>query len=93
MLEVRVPVVPFPDPIVQKQQPLPRSLDGIVLGVLDNQKPNASLLLDRIIARLGERSRLAKLVRTQKSPPIPASEEAITTLSGGADMTLIASAD
>src|SRR5262249_21319375 len=90
---VRIPIVSYPDPIVQAQRPLPAKLAGIKLGVLDNQKPNASALLDEIIAGLGRHGPFAKVLRERKSPPIPASQLAIETLSGGADMTIIGSAD
>jgi hypothetical protein len=89
-MEARVPVVPYPDPQVVTQRPLPRSTAGIVLGVLDNQKPNATPLLDAIVAALPAP---ARIVRAQKSPPIPASEEALGSLARGVDMTIIASAD
>ena len=45
MIEVRVPVVPYPDPQLVKPNPLPRRLEGITLGVL----PFLTILLLGII--------------------------------------------
>jgi hypothetical protein len=93
MIEVRIPTVGYPEVTAVPLQPLPRSLEGLTLGVIDNQKPNATPLLEAIVQGLSEHGRPKRVIRTQKSPPIPASEEVITTLSGGADMTIIGSAD
>jgi hypothetical protein len=93
MIEVRVPIVPYPDPVLQTPRPLPPSLDGITLGILDNQKPNATALLETIVEGLGKLGKPARILRQKKSPPIPAGQPAIATLSGGADMTIIGSAD
>jgi hypothetical protein len=93
MVRVHVPIVEYPDPVEQRPNPLPRSLAGVTLGILDNQKPNSTLLIEAILGALPPSERPARLVRAFKSPPIPAPEEALTTLSGGVDMTLIASAD
>lgn len=93
MIEVRVPVVEYPDPQLVEPNPLPRSLGGLVLGVLDNQKPHATELLEAISAALGQPDPPRKVVRETKSPPIPASRWAIDSLAASADMTLVGSAD
>lgn len=93
MIEVRVPVVAYPDPQLVEPNPLPRSLGGRVLGLLDNQKPHASELLDAIATALSQPDPPSEILRETKSPPIPASRWAIESLSAGADMTLVGSAD
>jgi hypothetical protein len=93
MIEVRVPIVAYPDPQLVQPNPLPRSVAGLVLGLLDNQKPHASDLLQAIVAGLSQPDPPSKVLRETKSPPIPASRWAIESLSAGADMTLVGSAD
>jgi hypothetical protein len=92
-MKLRVPIVPYPRPEVLEPRPLPARLRGVVLGLLNNQKPNATELLAAILGRLEHVAPPARVVRGIKSQPIPAPTDVITTLAGGADMTLIASAD
>jgi hypothetical protein len=93
MIEVRVPVVAYPDPKLVQPNPLPRSLAGLTLGVLDNQKPHATELLQAIVSGLSQPDPPARVLRETKSPPIPASLQAIDSLAAGADMTIVGSAD
>ncbi len=46
--------------------PRPRSLDGIRLGILDNSKWNASKLLRRLTALLGEGSAVGRVTYYKK---------------------------
>lgn len=93
MIEVRVPIVAYPDPQLVEPNALPRSLAGRVLGLLDNQKPHATELLQAIAGGLSAPVPPSKVLRETKSPPIPASRWAIDSLSAGADMVLVGSAD
>ncbi len=42
------------------------SLDGKVVGLLDNAKPNSDRILDMVASLLGEKYRLAGIVRKRK---------------------------
>ncbi len=93
-MRVRIPTVKHLEPTPQARNPLPPKLAGIRLGILDNQKPNATLLLNDIVAILEERhGPFAKIVRQRKSPPTPASTMALDTLAREVDVTIIASGD
>jgi hypothetical protein len=48
------------------------TLEGVTLGLLCNSKPNAQLLLDAVAEGLGERVRLAGIVRDSKAAPTSA---------------------
>lgn len=60
------------DPTGQAQpasHPLARgvpSLEGLTLGILDNQKPNAGRVLEAVAARLREKFPLAGVVKREK---------------------------
>ena len=84
------------DPEVEREKRLaPRraTLDGSVLGLLDNRKGNADHLLRRIGERLGERYALREIVYITK--PIfsrPAPEEQLAQLKA-CDVVITALAD
>jgi hypothetical protein len=68
------------------------SLADLRIGVLDNSKPNADVLLGRVVERLAERARGATIRRWQKpgaSHPALMLEE----IAGAVDVVLTASAD
>jgi len=93
-MRVRIPTVRHPEPKPVTRNPLPATLAGIRLGILDNQKPNATLLLDDIVKLLqAKHGPFAKIVRQRKSPPTPASQMALDTLSREVDVTIIGSGD
>lgn len=93
-MEVRFPIVSYAQGELQRLQPFPTSIDGLTVGLLNNQKPNSALLLDSVLGGLRQHGRIAGVIRTTKSPPLPAPEEALGLLSAqGVDMTIIASAD
>lgn len=93
-MRVRIPTVRHPEPKPAVRSPLPASIGGIRLGILDNQKPNATDLLKDIVASLERRhGPFAKVVRQTKSPPTPASTMALDTLSREVDVTIIGSGD
>lgn len=91
-MEIRVPIVSRPVVLPQPVRPFSRSLEGAVLGVLDNQKQNSTRLVEAVIARLTVTASLKGVLRAQKSPPLPAPDIAFERLSS-ADVVLVASAD
>ena len=68
------------------------SLAGLRIGVLDNSKPNADVLLGRVAERLAERVGGATIRRWQKPgashPPLM-----LDDVAGGAEVDLTGSAD
>lgn len=55
-------------PTRHRLAPLPRSLDGVTIGLVDNSKANAAFLLDQVGAALAE-TRHATLLRFGKRVP------------------------
>ena len=92
MPNVFIPVAYYPTAARQSRQPLPNSLKGVRLGVLNNQKPNATELLESIVSKLQELTGSSVEYRT-KSPPSPAAPGAIDYLSQETDMVIIGSGD
>ena len=83
-----------PRPVSFQPAPRPSTLDGKVVGLLNNGKPNADRLLARLHARLAERYRLAGVVHDGKpSTTRPAPEAVIETLAGRADVVITAVGD
>jgi hypothetical protein len=72
----------------------PRSLDKLVIGVLDNSKPNARVLLERVASALAERFG-AGAVRVWQKPgsSVPASPEVLEEIVSSAGVILTGSAD
>jgi len=71
----------------------PRSLQGVTIALLDNSKPNAGVLLERVGALLAARG--AAAVRGWQKPgsSIAASPAVIEEIAGAARVALTASAD
>ena len=55
-----------PEPVKASMALRPDTLDGKVLGILDNGKPNAKRLLDLVGELVTERYNLAGVVKRQK---------------------------
>lgn len=53
------------------------TLDGVVLGLLNNSKSNAALLLDLVAERLELRVRLGGIVRAEKQTPTNAAPDGV----------------
>ncbi|HTO11282.1 MAG TPA: hypothetical protein VMQ51_06900 [Candidatus Binatia bacterium] len=68
------------------------SLAGLRIGVLDNSKPNADVLLGRVAERLAERVAGATVRRWQK-PGASHPALMLDEVAGGADVVLTGSAD
>ena len=56
-----------PEEVDAKMAPRFHSLDGRVLGILDNSKPNSDRILDAVVKLLEEKYNLAGIVRRRKS--------------------------
>ena len=67
-------------------------LDGLRIGVLDNSKPNADVLLGRVAERLAERAGGASIRRWQK-PGASNPALMIDEIAGAADVVLTGSGD
>ena len=72
--------------------PLPL-LTGLSLGILDNTKPNAGLLLDRLADRLSDRVGLKIALTETKNAALAAPTEVLDTLSKEVQVVLTGSAD
>ena len=72
--------------------PLPL-LTGLSLGILDNTKPNAGLLLDRLADRLSDRVGLKIGLTETKNAALAAPTEVLNTLSKEVQVVLTGSAD
>lgn len=72
----------------------PRSLEGATIALLDNSKPNAGALLERLGALLAARSS-ARAVKAWSKPgaSMPAAAAVIEEIAASARVALTASAD
>jgi hypothetical protein len=72
----------------------PRSLEGVTIALLDNSKPNAAVLLERVGALLAARGH-ARAVKAWSKPgsSIGASPAVIEEIAAAARVALTASAD
>lgn len=68
-------------------------MNGLSLGILDNTKPNARVLLDRLSDRLVERVGLTLAIAETKNAALAASDQVLESLSKEVQVVLTASAD
>ena len=68
-------------------------LTGLSLGILDNTKPNAGVLLNRLADRLSERLGLKIALTETKNAALAAPTEVLNTLSKEVQVVLTGSAD
>ena len=68
-------------------------MNGLSLGILDNTKPNARVLLDRLADRLVERVGLTLALAETKNAALAASDQVLESLSKEVQVVLTASAD
>jgi hypothetical protein len=75
----------------------PPVLSGLRIGVLDNAKPNARLLMERVAVRLGERTGATVELVTDKGPghnaATPVSDPVLERLAEEVDLVITGSAD
>jgi hypothetical protein len=70
-----------------------RVLAGARIGVLDNLKPNAGLLMGRVASQLAARAGTGSAVVLTKNAAQPAPKEVIDRLQHEVDLVLTGSAD
>ncbi|MBC95787.1 hypothetical protein CL649_02850 [bacterium] len=68
-------------------------LSGLSMGVLDNTKPNAGLLLNRLAERLTDRVGLKLALTETKNAALAAPDQVLETLSKEVQVVLTGSAD
>jgi len=68
-------------------------LTGRRIGVLDNTKPNAGLLLDRLARRLAERTGAEVSARETKNAALAAPDQVMGRLTKEVELVLTGSAD
>ncbi len=73
--------------------PSPEVLTGTAIGVLDNTKPNAGLLLGRIAQRLAERTGADHHITEQKNAALAAPDQVMGRLTKEVQVVLTGSAD
>jgi hypothetical protein len=70
------------------------SLDGVTLGLLANGKANGEAILDCVAAALGQRHRIAGVVRASKShPSLPVAEDVVAIFAEQVQVVLTAIGD
>lgn len=74
--------------------PRPSSLDGLVIGLLSNNKPNSELLLRDVADLVKQQYAVKEIVEANKgSHRIPAPAEIITELAERCDVVITATAE
>lgn len=92
MVEIHTPAGEVgPEPV--GLAPSPSVLAGRRIGVLDNTKPNAGVLLERMATRLAERTGAAVTLIETKNAALPAPDEVLERLTKEVDLVLTGSAD
>lgn len=79
-------------PVVKALAPRSGSLTGLRLGLLDNSKPNAGALLERLGELLAARAGLSR-VRTWRKPGSAQPAEVLDEIAGSVDLVATGSAD
>lgn len=77
---------------VKPLAPRRRDLRGARIGILDNSKPNAGVLMRRVAELLAERTGAASIATWQK-PGASRPAQMIEAVAAGADVVLTGSAD
>lgn len=80
-------------PPPQRRAPGPSVLTGRRIGILDNTKPNAGLLLGRIGQRLAERTGAEVVLVEKKNAALAAPDEVMGRLIEEVELVLTGSAD
>ena len=72
----------------------PQSLDGMVIGLLSNNKPNSELLLRDVADLVGQQYKIKEVVEANKgSHRVPAPAEMIADLAERCDVVITATAE
>lgn len=80
-----------PEPV--SLAPSPAVLAGARIGILDNTKPNADVLLSRMAARLAERTGASVTLVETKNAALPAPDDVMARLCEEVELVLTGSAD
>jgi hypothetical protein len=91
-MDVLNPIPPAAPAAVMPLARRPRDLRGIRIGILDNSKPNADVLLGRVAELLVERAGAAGITRWRKPGASKAAADH-DAIAAGADLFLTGSAD
>ncbi|RMH78067.1 MAG: hypothetical protein D6683_08105 [Actinomyces sp.] len=89
---IACPDGPTARPLVGPAPPL-ASLTGRRLGLLDNRKPNAGVVLTRLAAGLAERTGCTLAVTATKNAALPAPDEVLGLFPDEVDAVLTGAAD
>lgn len=73
--------------------PSPSTLAGLRIGILDNLKPNAGLLLERMAAQITERTGASVTVVETKNAAVAAPDQVLRRLTKEVELVLTGSAD
>ena len=92
MMEIYAPTGNTGEPQRSLAAPIP-VLNWLSLGILDNTKPNARVLLDRLAERLTERVGLTLAKAEVKNAALAAPDQVLESLSKEVQVVLTASAD
>ena len=72
----------------------PQSLDGLIIGLLSNNKPNSELLLRDVADLVGQQYRIKEVVEANKgSHRVPAPADMIADLAERCDVVSTATAE
>jgi len=91
-MDVLNPIPSAPDGAITPLTPRPRDLRGKRIGILENSKPNADVLLGRVAELLVERAGAAS-VHTWRKPGASKPAADHDAVAAGADVFLTGSAD
>ena len=91
-MEILDPVPSSPDRMLTPLAPRPSDLRGLRLGILDNSKPNADVLLGRVAELIAARTG-AGPIRVWRKPGSSNPAAEIDAIAAGADVFLTGSAD
>ena len=73
--------------------PSPAVLAGLRIGILDNTKPNAGVLLERLASRLADRTGAEVALVETKNAALAAPDDVLTRLEKQVHVVLTGSAD
>lgn len=72
----------------------PESLEGLVVGLLSNNKPNSELLLRNVAEMLKQRHGVSEVIESNKGTHrVPAPETILTSLVSSCDVVVTATAE
>ena len=76
-----------------QRAPSPTVLAGCRIGILDNRKPNADVLLEQLAKRLAERTGATVVHTATKNAAIPCEDQVLGLLAEEVDVILTGTAD